>query len=253
MPLGDDEQVRVGALGDVADRDEARRRVDVVALAVRAGRRGSRQAARIPSSVTAARAHADELADAARRRATASSRRRSRGRAGRRARRPRAELRAPARAARVPRERSRRRALRSFFTCGGTGSSRRRRRAGPRRVREDVHLRDPGARRRPRACARTQRSSSAGKPTITSVVRLKSASGSSRRRIRRRRVAPRHRAQHAVVARLERDVQVRARRSASRAARRRARSSTWLTSIDERRRRASPGVAPASRTRRGSP
>ena len=51
-------------------------------------------------------------------------------------------------------------------------------------------------------------SSSVGKPTITSVVRLKSSSGSIRGAEPADRVAPPHAAQHPVVAGLERDVQV---------------------------------------------
>ena len=64
------------------------------------------------------------------------------------------------------------------------------------------------------------------------------------------RVAAAHRAQHAVVARLERDVQVP--RDGRRLAERGDEvSSTWLISIELSRSRSSPGVAPTSRTRRG--
>ena len=53
-----------------------------------------------------------------------------------------ADLRRPAGAA-GPSESARNRALRSFFTSGGTGSSARGARARARRVREHVHLRQP--------------------------------------------------------------------------------------------------------------
>ena len=199
--------------------------------------------------MTAARAHADELADG-------------------RVDEPRrvvvavaaagavdehdvlADLLAPAAAGTPRATAARRRALRSFFTvlrddvvAGGH-------RARPRRVREDVHLRrarlldDP--QRVPNAA-----SSSAGKPTITSVVRLKSArerrpgagtspsrSGGPSRAARRRRPTGAGRAGAGT-------------RSASRGARRASRSFRWLTSIEDSRSRASPGVAPASRTSRG--
>ena len=51
-------------------------------------------------------------------------------------------------------------------------------------------------------------SSSAGKPTITSAVRLKSPSGASPAQVGRRRVPATHRAQHAIVPRLKRNVEV---------------------------------------------
>ena len=117
----------------------------------------------------------------ARRRATASSRRRSRDRDGRRARRrrgrsssasvrgtPRATRRAAAR--RAPSSRRRHRVVERGH------------RAGPRRVREDVHLREARCAHGASVFANA-RSSSAGKPTITSLVRLNSScSGASRRR-----------------------------------------------------------------------
>ena len=63
VPLGQDEQVRVGLRVDVADRDEAVARARRGRPRGRACRRGSRQAARTPSSVDGGAAHADELAD----------------------------------------------------------------------------------------------------------------------------------------------------------------------------------------------
>ena len=92
------------------------------------------------------------------------------------------------------------------------------------------------------------RSSSAGKPTITSLVRLNSScsgasgagtsrpcSGGPSRAARRRRPIAGGRAGGGSP-------------SASRAAPAISASSTWLISIDERRRRSSPGVSPAART-----
>ena len=110
----------------------------------------------------------------ARRRATASSRRRSRGRAGRRARCPRAPSFAAQRARHgLVRQRAQPRA--ALLLHGRRhGVARGGRRPGPRRVREDVHLRDPRVARPRRASGRRRASSSPGKPTITSVVRLKS-------------------------------------------------------------------------------
>ena len=123
--------------------------------------------------MTAARPHAHELADRRRRRATASSRRRSRGPGGRRARRPRADLRAPARAG-TPRATARAAArcapssppaapCRSpAVACPGAASTGRR---APSSA---------PARSTTRSVFANARSSSPGKPTITSVVRLKS-------------------------------------------------------------------------------
>ena len=91
-------------------------------------------------------------------------------------------------------EAARRRALRSFFTCGGTASSAGGDGPGPRRVRKDVHLRDPGRLRQRRACRWNARSSSVGKPTMTSVVRLKSVERLEPAQVRGGRVAPPHRA-----------------------------------------------------------
>ena len=53
----------LGARADVPDRDEADRAVDMVAFFGRAGRRGNRQAASTPSSVTCAAANGDERPD----------------------------------------------------------------------------------------------------------------------------------------------------------------------------------------------
>ena len=65
------------------------------------------------------------------------------------------------------------------------------------------------------------------------------------------RVAAPHRAQHGVVPRLERNVEVTGHRPRSRGGPRRARRPTWFTSIDESRSRSTPAIAPASRTSRG--
>ena len=164
--------------------------------------------ATIPSSVTAARAHAHELADRARRRATASSRRRSRGRGGRRARRPRArassrqrrrhascESGAQARAALLLH-------LRRHRVVGGG------RRSGPRRVREDVHLRRARPSPTTRSVARERRLV-LGREADDHVGRqVEVRERRQTPQVGRRGVAAAHRAQHAVVARLERDVQV---------------------------------------------
>ena len=141
-----------------------------------------RQAARIPSSVTVGAADADELADAARRRATASSRRRSRGPAGRRARRPRRRAsRASARrlASREPRAGARRAPSSPRLAPVSAAAV-----AVPGRGEygKTCTFVIPAAPTTRERAARTPRSSSPGKPTITSVVRLKSPSGSSRRR-----------------------------------------------------------------------
>ena len=67
--------------------------------------------------------------------------------------------------------RARSRALALLLHRGRHGVRGGGRRAGPRRVRKDVHLRDPGASTTSSVRANA-RSSSPGKPTITSVVRL---------------------------------------------------------------------------------
>jgi hypothetical protein len=88
---------------------------------------------------------------------------------------------------------------------------------------------------------------SVGKPTIASVVTLKSASGSSRRRKVARGISARHVAQHAVVAGLQRDVQVAAdgRRLAQRV------DELLVDVVDLDRRQAQTGQARESRRPRG--
>ena len=183
--LGDDEQVHLRLRVDVVDRDEALRLVRRRCPRGRCSqkRQSSRCDGKDPllgDRVAPARGRARRRA---RRRGTASSRRRSRGPGGRRARRPRVPSFACQRRSSSSCESARSRAPRSFFSAGGTGSSCGGHGAGPRRVREDVHLRRA---RRARPCASVcanAASSSAGKPTITSLVRLNSpASGSRRRR-----------------------------------------------------------------------
>ena len=105
-------------------------------------------------------------------------------------------------------ERARSRAPRSFFTCGGTGSSCAVAVPGRGEYGKTCTFVSPAARTVASVFANA-RSSSAGKPTITSLVRLNSSwSGASRRRYVATRVAAAHRAEHAVVAGLERHVQV---------------------------------------------
>ena len=155
-------------------------------------------------------ADADELADGARRRATASSRRRSRGRAGRRGRRPSRPIFARQRAtasAHPTRARSRRCAPSSPPAGPGRAAAVARARAAASTGKTCTFVM-PGRARRRRACARTRRSSSAGKPTITSRRQVEVVERLEPAQIRRGRVAARHRAQDAVVARLQRDVQV---------------------------------------------
>ena len=216
----------------------------------RACRRDSQTAPTIPSSVTAAARTRHELADRSR---AADEPRRvvvpvpAPGTVDEHLVR-RAELRAPAVEASLVRVGAQlgAAALLHRWRHGILGGGRR---PGPRRVREDVHLRDPASRAtrrvRSNAC-----SSSVGKADDDVGRQVEVRERRESAQVGRGRVAAAHRAQHPVVARLERHVQVPARRSASRAAPARARRSTWLTSIDERRRRCSPGVAPASRTSR---
>ena len=88
-----------------------------------------------------------------------------------------------------------------------------------------------------------------GKPTITSVVRLKSAAAPVGA-VRRGGVAAAHRAQHAVVARLERDVQVG--RNRRRLPQRAHRLFVDVVHLDRREPQSpEPGRRPASRTSRG--
>ena len=143
----------------------------------------------------------------ARRRARASSRRRTRGRAGRRARcrrdrswsptaRGRPRPRAPAAARCAPSSRAR-----------GTGSSAAVRVPGRGEYGKTCTFVSPAA-RTTSSVRSNARSSSAGKPTIASLVRLKSLEPLEPAQVRRGRVAPAHRPQDAVVARLERHVQM---------------------------------------------
>ena len=245
--------MRLGHRVDVADRDEAVVRVDVVALgdetaeeavvrrrrqgspppqARRRGRAGARRPGRVdePRRVVVAVAAPRAVDEHAVRRPEPCDPQR-REQLVREGAQPRAPLLLHGRRDRVGR--------------GG-------RRSRPRRVREDVHLRDPGApddvERAREGLARL----SPGKPTMTSVVRLKSSRRLELRDVLRGRVAPPHRREHVVVARLERDVEVPRRPSASRAAPRSSSSDRWFTSIEESRSRSTPGTAPASRTSRAS-
>ena len=176
-------------------------------------RRGNRQAARIPSSETAPpRTRTSSPTGADPRRATASSRRRSRGPGGRRGRglRDRSSSRQRARQASCDARAQPGAAL--LLTCRRDRVVACRDGAGARRVREDVDLRQAGVARGAQR-VRERASSSVGKPTITSLVRLNSScSGASRRRYVATRVAAAHRAEDSVVPGLERHVQVPAHR-----------------------------------------
>ena len=155
VPLGDDEQMDVRLRVDVLDRDEAVGAVDD-------GRRPSpARSCRRCSQASggndpllrdrAARGRA-RARRPARRRATASSRRRSRGPGRSTSTTSSRPTFGRQRARHASCDSARSRALRSFFTCGGTGSRRAVAVPGPRRVREDVHLRQPAPRATMRAC-----------------------------------------------------------------------------------------------------
>ena len=149
--------------------------------ATRRQKRQSGQAAtaRTPSSATpTARARAPSRRRC-RRRATACSRPRSRDPACRAGRRPRCRRDAPARPAGAS-EAARSRALRSLFAAAGTGSSAAVRVPGRGEYGNTCTLVMPG-RATALSVLANARSSSVGKPTITSVVRLKSSSPSIRR------------------------------------------------------------------------
>ena len=237
--------MRVRLRVDVADRDEAVGRVRRGRPRGRAGRRGSRQAA------------SDALLrDAAPRTRTSSPTRRvdeprrvvvavaaagpvdEHGVVARRASRASARRHASCDAAR-------RRALRSFLTAGGHGVARGGLRARPRRVREDVHLRRCRASRDDVAAfaerglvlggeaddhvgreVEVRRAARAGAGTSDA------GSGGPSRAARRRRRTGAARAGGGATAGVSRSAATRS-------------SSTWLTSIDERRRRASPGISPS--------
>ena len=179
--------MRLGLRVDVADRDEA------VALPrrgrprARAGRRGSQTTPTMPSSVTRARPGAHELADRrVRRRARASSRRRSRG-PGRSTSTASSEptFAAPAAQAGLVRrgaqpgaalllDRARNACPRPPSSCPGRGE-----------YGKTCTFVIP-ARATTSSVRSNAASSSPGKPTITSVVRLKSVSGPTPAQVRRR-------------------------------------------------------------------
>ena len=222
MPLGQHEQVRVRLRVDVADRDEPVRARGRGRPRGRAGRRGSRHGSEHALFGDRGAADTDELAD-------------------RRVDQPRrvvvavaaagtidehdvvgADLLTPAREARLVGCSARRRAPRSRLTAGGTVS------------RAAVVVPGRGeygktctfvirASRTTSSVRRNAASSSPGKPTITSVVRLKSRERFEPAAEGLDAVAASHRAEHAVVAGLERHVQVTCDCAASRGARRRAR------------------------------
>ena len=143
---------------------------------------------------------------------------------------------------------ARSRALRSFFTAGGTGSSVSRERARPGRVREDMELGQPG--RAYRLDRPLERGPVLGREAYDHVGRqVEVREPLDRAQVPVDRVAPAHRAQHVVVARLERHVQVRPDRRRLAECRNQV-VVTWLISIDESRSRSTPSTAPASRIRR---
>ena len=172
----------------------------------------------------------------------ASSRPRSRGRGGRRGRRHlRRSSHASARGT-PRRDAARSRALAVLLDRGRNGVVAGRDRARPRRVREDVHLCDPGRARRRASVRSNARSVSVGKPTIASVVRLKSRERlePAQERARPCSGAPSSRSTpsspdcsgHVQMPADRRRLAQRARSSSA---------STWLISIDDRRRRSRPG------------
>ena len=223
VALRQDEEMRVRGWVDVAHRDEARCSVHVLALAHEAAeeavrishRRSLRRSPRAPARARTCRA--------ARRRARASSRRRSRGRGGRRARRPRCRASAPS----APDSRCRtRRATAPTAPASPprNGVSRGGRRPGPR---ASTGRRAPSSPRRPRRRA-TVRSNAAlvlAREADDHVGRDVEAGLAERRdlaQVLRTVVAAPHGAQHVVVARLERDVDVATDRRCTASRRRRA-------------------------------
>ena len=209
--LGYDEQVRRRLRVDVADGDEAFGRRDVIALRGRACRRGSRQAATDPLLGHGCAANADELpnrgVDEPRRVVVAVAAAGTVDEDDVVA----ADLRRPARAAGLVRERAQARAALALH--------RRRHRVvalgRPCRAgasREDVQLRQPAS-RATRTVFSNASSSSVGKADddVAREVELLLQRREPAEE-RRRGVAPPHRAQHAVVARLQRHVQVPAHR-----------------------------------------
>ena len=209
------------------------RRGDVVAARGRACRRGNRsRGAQDPLLRDGRRrGRARARRQAPRRRATASSRRRSRGPGDRRARVLGAELRVPAARDTRRATAARRRAPRSFFSCGGTGSSAAVTVPGRGEYGKTCTFVRPGVRDRAERLLEA-RPSSAGKPTITSLVRLNSPRAA-------RAGAGRSRPSSAVPCRARRRRHPTgaahagaARPSASRAARRSSASLTWLISIE---------------------
>ena len=179
---------------------------DVIALVERACRTDSRQAATIPSSVTAAArtrissptSPLDEPWRVVVPVATSGPIDEDDVVA--------AELRTPVREARA-RDCARRRALRSFFTAAGTGSSPAVFVPGRGEYGKDVHfceprLDDDAQRVRERALVLGRKADDHVGREVEVVERLEAA------QVRRGRVAASHRAQHAVVAGLQRHVQV---------------------------------------------
>ena len=176
----DDEQVYVRLRVDVLDGNEPVGLVRRGRPRGRACRRGSQTTPTIPSSVTPAGAPARASRPGpGRGRATASSRRRSRGRDGRRGPCP---LPSFARQRRSQACCEAAREARAALLLDRAGRCRRRRCVC--RAAASTGRRAPSSvqRRRRRSVFANACSSSPGKPTMASVVRLKSASGSSRRR-----------------------------------------------------------------------
>ena len=106
-------------------------------------------------------------------------------------------------------EAARRRAPRSFFSCGDTGSSTAVTRARARRVREDVHLRQTGGAHRVER--RRERALVLGREADDHVARQVELLLQRREpaQVRRDGVAAAHRAEDGVVAGLQRHVQMR--------------------------------------------
>ena len=208
MALGNDEQMRVGARVDVRDRDEAVALPDVVALRIELAEEAVRRHRRSPPPRR--RRHARARArqpEPSRRRATANSRRRIRARGGRRA--LRRSRRASSASARGKPRASRRAAARcgASWPTAGTGSSAAVAVPGRGEYGKTCTFVTPAAastrRVRSNAC-----SSSVGKADDHVGGQVEVRERLEAPEVRRGRVAPTHRAQHAVVARLQRHVQV---------------------------------------------
>ena len=194
---------------DVADRDEAVGRVHVVALGDEPAEEAALRRRRQGSPPPRLRRRAPRRAGRPRRRrATACSRRRSRG-PGRSTRTRSVEPTRDAQRRRreLVRERAQPRASLLLHRASAPVSAAAVAVPGRGEYGNACTCVIPRARTTSRVRANAA-SSSPGKPTMTSAVRLKSRERLELREVLRRRVAAAHRAEHAVVARLQRDVEM---------------------------------------------